>query len=68
MKDITISKESWLRGHKTFFILNSLEHDFFLLINIKMPTIIFISRENFMLSSAVQEESLNYWYLIFFIG
>ena len=42
---------------------------FFLLINIKMPTIvgilIFISRKNFMLSSALQEKILNWWYLIF---
>ena len=43
---------------------------FLLLINIKMLTIvgilIFISSKNFMLSSAVQEESLNCWYLIFY--
>ena len=43
---------------------------FFLLINVKMPTIvgilIFISRKNFMLSSAVQDESLNGLYLIFY--
>ena len=43
---------------------------FFLLISIKMPTVvqilIFISRKNFMLSLAVQEESLNCWYLILY--
>ena len=43
---------------------------FFLLINTKMPTIvgilIFISRKNLMLSSALQEKSLNCWYLIFY--
>ena len=71
----------WPRGYKTFFMLNSAEHEicpanksqitnnckfylakhscawnFFLLINMKMPTIvgifIFISRNNFMLSWA----------------
>ena len=26
-------------GYKTFFMLNSTEHEFFLLINVKMPTI-----------------------------
>ena len=62
---------AWLRGHKTFFFhTTQLSMNFFLLINIKMPTIvgilIFISRKNFMLSSAVQEESLNCWYLIFY--
>ena len=29
-----------LSGYKTFFMLNSTEHDFFLLINDKMPTIV----------------------------
>ena len=28
------------RGYKTFFMLNSVEHEIFLLINIKMPTIV----------------------------
>ena len=58
-----------LWGHKTFFH-TQLSMKFFLLINIKMPTIvgilIFISRNNFMLSSAVQEESVNCWYLFIF--
>ena len=27
-------------GYKTFFMLNSAEHDFILLINVKMPTIV----------------------------
>ena len=35
---------------KTFFMLNSTEHDFFLIINVKMPTIVgiltFISGKN----------------------
>ena len=31
---------NWLRGYKPFFMLNSTEHDFFLLINVKMPTIV----------------------------
>ena len=38
------------RGYKTFFFLNSTEHEFILLINVKMPTIVgiltFISRIN----------------------
>ena len=42
---------------------------FFLLINIKMSTIvvilIFISRKSIMLSSAVQAEGFNCWYSIF---
>ena len=38
------------RGYKTFFMLNSIEHEiFFQLINVKMPTIVgiltFMSRE-----------------------
>ena len=54
---------SWMRsGSKvinSFSYSTQLSMKFFLLINIKMPTIvgilIFISRKNFMLSSAVQE-------------
>ena len=58
---------------KNFFSYSTqLSMEFFLLINIKMPTIvgilIFISRKKFMLSSAVQEEILNYGYLIIFIN
>ena len=70
---------AWPRGYKTFFMLNSVEHEilnahkyknikkfsffsdsdkpimlFFLLINVKMPTIVgiltFMSRKNFMLN------------------
>ena len=55
---------------KLFSYSTQLSMQFFLLINIKMPTIvgilIFISRKNFMLSSALQEKSLNWWYLIFY--
>ena len=54
---------------KLFSYSTQLSMKFFLLINIKMPTIvgilIFISRKNFMLNSAVQEKSLNWLYLIF---
>ena len=54
---------------KLFSYSTQLSMNFFLLINIKMPSIvgilIFISRINFMLSSVVQEESFNGWYLIF---
>ena len=28
------------QGYKTFFMLNSVKHEFFLLINVKMPTIV----------------------------
>ena len=34
------SQEAWPRAYKTFFMLNSVEHEFFLLINVKMPTIV----------------------------
>ena len=38
------------RGYKTFSMLNSTEHEIFLLINVKMPTIVgiltFMSRKN----------------------
>ena len=54
----------------SYMYSSQLSMKFFLLINIKIPTIIgiliFISRKNFMLSSAVQEESLNCWYLNFY--
>ena len=69
-------EETWPRGYKTFFILNSVEHEilnvhkyenikkfsifqaqisldwyFFLLINVKMPTVVgiltFMNRKNF---------------------
>ena len=40
----------WSRGYKTFIMLNSAEHKIFLLINVKMPTIVgiltFISGKN----------------------
>ena len=56
-------------GYKTFFMLKSSEHEIFPA-NIKMPTIIgiliFISRKNFMLSSALQEKGLSWWFLIFY--
>ena len=32
--------DTWARGYKTFFMLNSTEHEIFLLINVKMPTIV----------------------------
>ena len=30
----------WPRGYKTFFVLNSVEHEIFLLIIVKMPTVV----------------------------
>ena len=48
---------------KRFSYSTQLSMKFFLLINIKMPTIvgilISISRKNFIINSAVQEKSLN---------
>ena len=32
--------ETWPRDYKTFFMLNSTEHEIFLLINVKMPAIV----------------------------
>ena len=44
---------TWPRGYKTFFLLNSTEHEIFLPINVKMPTIVgiltFISWKNSIL-------------------
>ena len=35
-----VEAETRPRGYKTFFMLNSAVHDFFLLINVKIPTIV----------------------------
>ena len=40
MMKYAILRWTWPRGYKTFFMLNSTEHEFFLLINVKMPTIV----------------------------
>ena len=49
------------RGFKTFSMLNSDEHVFFLLINIKMPTIVgiltFMSKKNSILGLSGPEKS-----------
>ena len=51
----------WPRGCKTFFMLNSIEHEFFLLINVKMPTIVGIltcmSGENSILGLSEPKQS-----------
>ena len=48
------------RGYKTLFMLNSAEHDFFLLINVKMPTIVgiltFMSTKNSILGFSGPEK------------
>ena len=53
------------RGYKTFFMLNS-NMKFFLLINVKMPTIVgiltFINRKNSILSLFESEKSWISWY------
>ena len=45
-----VNLETWPRGYKTFFMLISTEQEFFLLINVKMPTnvgiLTFVSRKN----------------------
>ena len=54
--------EFWPRSYITFFMLNSAEHEIFLLINMKIPTIvgifICISRENFMLGYVLARKNL----------
>ena len=51
---VEVCNESWSRGYKSFFVLNSTSMKFFLLINVKMPTIVgiltFMSRKNSILS------------------
>ena len=48
-----LSTMVWSRGYKTFFMLNSVEHAFSPLINVKMPTIVgiltFMSGKNSIL-------------------
>ena len=50
-----------LRGYKIFSMLNSAEHEVFLLINVKMPTIVgiltFMSRKNSILGLSEPEKS-----------
>ena len=54
--------KNWPRGYKTYFILNSAEHDIFLLINVEMPTIVgistFMSRKNSTLGLSEHEKCL----------
>ena len=49
---------------KLFFMLNSTEHEFFRLINVKMPTIVGIltlmSRKNCILGLSETEKKLNF--------
>ena len=49
------------RGSKIFFMLNSIEHEIFLLINVKMTTIVgiltFMSRNNSFLGLSESERS-----------
>ena len=63
------SDQARTRGFKPFSCSILLSMIFFLLINIKMPTIvgilIFISRKKFMLSSALQEKKFNLSLFIF---
>ena len=58
-----VDSYTWPRGYKLFSYSTQLSRKFFLLINIKMPTVvgilIFISRKTFTLNPAVQEESIN---------
>ena len=56
----------WPRGYKTFFMLNSTEHEIFLLINVKMPTIIgiltFMSGKNSILGTSEPKKCQISWY------
>ena len=64
--DLPVHSVTTPRGYKTFFMLNSKEHEFFLLINVEMPTFVgiltFLSRENSILGLSEPEKCL-----IFFI-
>ena len=55
-----LSGETGPRGYKTFSMLNSVEHEIFLLINVKMPTVVGIltsmSRKNSILSLSELEK------------
>ena len=65
-----MTNSSGLEVIKHFSYSTQLSMKFFLLINIKMPTIvgilIFISRKKFMLSSALQEKKFKLVVFIFF--
>ena len=54
-------KITWPRGYKTFFTLNSTEHEIFPANNVKMPTIVgiltFMSGENSMLGLSEPKHS-----------
>ena len=58
--EICPASKSQIANKCNSFMLNIAEHKISLLINVKMPTIVgifkFISRENFMLSSAEHEQ------------
>ena len=61
--------ESWPRGYKTFSSCSTqLSMKFFLLINVKMPTIVgtltFMSRKNSILGLSASEKSWISWYFI----
>ena len=51
----------WPQGYKTFFMLNSTEHEIFLLINVKMPTTVgiltFLSGNNSILGLSEPEKA-----------
>ena len=51
----------WSRYYKTFFMLNSTEHEMCLLINVKMPTISIYERENSILGLSEPKNRIS-WY------
>ena len=59
-------EDSWPRCYKTFFILNSAEHEIILLINVKLPAIVgnltFIS----MINTTSERQSKTLLYLFLF--
>ena len=48
-----LQSSSWPRGYKTFFILNSTDHELILLINVRMPTIYGILTSISMIDTAI---------------
>ena len=52
-RSATSTKHGQARAYKTFFMLNSIEHEIFLLLNVKMPTVVgiltFMSGKNSIL-------------------
>ena len=63
--------EIWPQGYKTFFVLNSTEHEIFLFINVKMPTIVgiltFMSGKNSIPDISETKKSHMSWYFYTYV-